>query len=164
MGTLDIVLLICFVPAVVRGIQKGFIEQIVSIASIFIGVWAAFRFTQPLSVWLAGYINADAKLLHIISFVVVVVLAVILLNLLGRLLTKTVKLASLGWLNRILGLVFAILKAALIIGLLVFVFDSLNVKWNLIDPGVLKDSVVYNALRDAALKVFPYLKDLIINA
>ena len=48
MGTLDIILLICFIPALVRGIQKGFIEQVISLASIFIGAWMAYRFAEPL--------------------------------------------------------------------------------------------------------------------
>ena len=96
MGTLDIILLICFIPALVRGIQKGFIEQIISLASIFIGAWMAYRFAEPLSVWLTQFINVEPKILGVASFAIVVILTVILLNLLGKLLTKTLKMASLG--------------------------------------------------------------------
>ncbi len=163
MGILDIILLICFIPALVHGIRKGFIEQIVSIVSIFAGAWLAFKFTAPLSTWLTQFINLEAKILHVLCFALVVVLVVLILFLIGRILTGTLKLVSLGWINSLLGILFALLKTALVIGLIIFVFDSLNSKWVIINPEILKDSVVYTALRDASLKVFPYLKSLLTN-
>ena len=161
MGTLDILLLICFIPALVRGIQKGFVEQVVSIASIFVGAWLAYRFASPLGVWLKDYINVEPKILGVASFAIIVILTVFLLNLLGKLLSKTLSLASLGFLNRLLGIVFALLKAALIIGLIIFVFDTLNAKWSLVNTEILQNSVVYTALQNASMKVFPYLKNLL---
>lgn len=161
MGTLDIILLIGFIPALVRGIQKGFIEQVISLASIFIGAWMAYRFAEPLSVWLTQFVNVEPRILGVASFAIVVVLTVILLNLLGRLLTKTLSLASLGFVNRLLGVVFALLKAALIIGLLIFVFDTFNGKWGIVNAELLDGSVIYKALHEAALKVFPYLQNLL---
>ncbi len=163
MGTLDIILLICFIPALVRGIQKGFIEQLVSIISILLGAWLAFRFSLPVSEWLSGYVTMEPKPLQLIAFILVALLSVLVLVLIGKLITHTLKLASLGWLNRLLGVVFALLKAALIIGLLIFIFDSFNAKWGLIKPETLGESPVYIALRDAAMKVFPYLQSLITN-
>ena len=53
MGILDIVLLICFVPAIVSGVTKGFIRQVVEIVAILAGAWVAFRCSSMLSVWLA---------------------------------------------------------------------------------------------------------------
>ena len=35
MGILDIILLCCFIPAIVQGISKGFISQVISIHSPF---------------------------------------------------------------------------------------------------------------------------------
>ena len=61
MGTLDIILLICFIPAIVRGIQKGFVEQLVAIVSILLGAWLAFKFSTPLSTWAAGFITLEPK-------------------------------------------------------------------------------------------------------
>lgn len=161
MGILDIILLICFIPALVRGIQKGFIEQVISLVSIFLGAWMAYRFAEPLSVWLTQFINVEPRILGVASFAIVVVITVLLLTLLGKLLAKTLSLASLGLLNRILGVVFALLKAALIIGLIIFVFDTFNAKWNIINPEILNASVIYRVLHQAAIKVFPYLQNLL---
>ena len=164
METLDIILLVCFVPAIITGISKGLIEQPVSLASLFVGVWAAFRFSTLIAQWLNTFLQVDQKIVNIAAFALTVILAVLLLTLLGKLITKTLKLAALGWANRLLGLVFALLKAALIIGLLIFIFDPINAKFNLVKPEILDGSVIYTTLHDLSMKVFPYLKELITNA
>lgn len=151
-------------PAIITGISKGLVEQLVSLASLFVGVWAAFRFSTVIAEWLNGFLQLDQRIVNIAAFALTVILAVLLLTLLGKLITKTLKLTALGWANRLLGLVFALLKAALIIGLLIFIFDPINAKFNLVKPEILDGSVIYTALHDLSTKVFPYLKELLTNA
>ena len=150
-------------PAIVTGISKGLVEQLVSLVSIFAGVWAAFKFSVFLGGWLSGVLQADPKIINIVAFALTVILTVFLLNIVGKIITKTLKMASLGWLNRLLGLVFALLKAAIVIGLLIFIFDPINAKFGLVKPEVLNGSVIYSSLHDLSTKVFPYLKELITN-
>ena len=66
----------------------------------------------------------------------------------------------LGWLNRLLGLVFALLKAALVLGLIVTLFDSLNGIFKIVDQETLDASFMYPGLKNFADMVFPYLKKL----
>lgn len=163
MDTLDIIILICFIPAIIRGLQKGFIEQAVALVSLVLGAWLAFRFSSVVSGWLHPYLEVSETVLNVISFAVIVIAVVLILFLLGRLLTGIVNLVLLGWLDRLLGLVFAILKAALIIGLAVVLFDTLNLKFEFIKAEVLDSSVLYNPIKDLAYAIFPYLKELIFK-
>ena len=79
----------------------------------------------------------------------------------GKILEGTIKLVMLGWLNRLLGVIFSFLKATLIIGLIIMAFCSLNNTFNLVSEDVLNQSVLFPPLKDAAYTVFPYLKDLL---
>ena len=151
-------------PAIITGISKGLVEQLVSLVSLVVGVWAAFHFSSALAEWLNGYLQVEPKIINICAFALTVVLTVQILNLLGKLISKTLSMASLGWANRLLGLVFALLKAALIIGLLIFIFDPINAKLNLVKPEVLNASAVYTFLHGLSMKVFPFLRELIANA
>ncbi len=151
-------------PAIITGITKGFIEQVMALASIFVGVWASFRFSLVVGGWLNGFIQADQQVINIIAFAVIVMTVVFVLMLLAKLLSKTLDLVMLGWLNRLLGVVFAILKAALVLGLLIFLLDPINDKTGLVSSEVLDKSVLYNLLHGIATEVFPYLKDLLLNA
>ena len=163
MCALDIILLVCFIPALISGISKGLVEQIVGLASLVLGAWLAFRFSARLSVWLAPYMNLEEKLLHVVSFAIILILTIVVLFLIGKLLTGLLKMADLGWINRAFGFIFAIFKTALLLGLLITVFEGLNDKWDFVKPEVLAESPVYIALKGFALKVFPYLKSLITN-
>ena len=69
----------------------------------------------------------------------------------------------LGWLDWILGVVFALLKAGLFIGICIVLFDTLNAKFEFVDNAVLDESVLYSPIRDIAYTVFPYLKELLLK-
>lgn len=161
MNVLDIILLLCFVPAIIGGLRRGFIAQVVAIISIILGIWLSFKFSAVLSGWLGQWIEAGEQMLHVISFAVIMILAILALAAVGKLIEATVKIILLGWLNRLLGLIFALLKYALIIGLLLMLFNSLNGQFHMVDKEVLDSSLLYGPLLNLANSVFPYLKALI---
>jgi membrane protein required for colicin V production len=164
MSTLDIIILVCFVPAIVRGIQRGFIAQVVSLVSVVLGIWLAFQFSEIVCEWLRQYLpNLSETILHIIGFVLILAVVALLFHLVGKLILKIFKAVDLGWFNWILGILFSLLKAALIIGLVLVLFDTLNLKFELVKPETLDQSVLYAPIRDAAYKVFPYLKALLFK-
>ncbi len=161
MAILDIILLLCFVPAIVSGISKGFVKQVADLVAILLAAWAAFHFSTPLADWLGLRITLDPTVLKVLSFVLIAVLAAVALNLVGALITKTLKALSLGFLNGLLGLVFAVLKVGLVLGLLILLFESLNSSLHLVRPESMENAVVYNALKDIADSIFPILKTFI---
>lgn len=161
MNIVDIILLICFVPALVQGLRKGFISQVIAIISIIAGVWVSARFTASASTWLAQYIEGSEQVLKVISFALIFIAVIAVLAILGRLLEGTVKLIMLGWLNRLLGMVLSLVKAGLIVGLVIMAFCSLNNTFSLVSEEVLNDSVLFPPLKNMAYTVFPYLKELL---
>ena len=161
MAILDIILLLCFIPAIVSGISKGFVKQVADLVAILLAAWAAFHFSTPLAGWLGQRFTLDPTVLKVISFVLIALVAALLLNLVSTLITKALSALSLGFLNRILGLIFAILKVALVLGLLILLFESLNSTLHLVPEDKLSNAVVYHALRDAANSIFPILKTFV---
>ena len=163
MSTPDIIILICFLPAIISGITKGFIEQVIALVSLILGAWLAFKFSTVVSDWLKPYFEVSETVMNVISFVVIMVAVVLVLFVLSKILTGMTKLVMLGWLDRLLGLVFALLKAGLIIGILIILFDTLNVKFEFVEEKVLDESVLYAPIRDIAYMIFPYLKELLLK-
>ena len=161
MNILDIILLICFVPALIQGIRKGFIAQAISIISIVAGIWASARFADVVSAWGAQYITASEQVMKVVAFALILVVVFIVLGLVGRLLEGLFNLVLLGWVNKLLGVVFALLKTALIIGLLIIVFTSINDNFHFVQESVLNESVLYPHLKKIAFEVFPYVKDML---
>ena len=158
MATLDIILLICFLPGIIRGISKGFLEQALSLAGIVVSVWAAFKFSALVCTWLKPYLSLSETTLSVVAFALILVAVCLAVLIVAKLLTKVLEMSMLGWLDKILGLVFALVVNGLLLGVFVILFDTLNLKFGFVKPEVLDGSVVYTTLRDFCYLVFPYLK------
>lgn len=163
MGITDLILLACYIPGIVRGILKGFVEQAVALFSILLGIWFASRFSARASAALSAYIPWKPELLRAATFVIIVILTILLLYLVGRLLTKVIKISTLGWLNRLLGIVLGIVVTTLVLGVVVTAVDAFNAHWALIPAEYLDGSAVWCALREFASAVFPSIKQLIVT-
>ena len=158
MATLDIILLICFLPGIIRGISKGFLEQALSLVGIVLSVWAAFKFSALVCGWLKPYLSLSETTLNVVAFALILIAVCIVVLLVAKLLTKVLEMSMLGWLDKILGLVFALVVNGLLLGVFVILFDTLNLKFGFVKPEVLDGSIVYTTLRDFCYLVFPYLK------
>lgn len=161
MAILDIILLLCFIPAIVTGISKGFVRQVIDLVAILAAAWAAFQFSKILGPWLGQYITLDPSILNVVSFVLIAIVVAVILHLIGSLITNAMKALSLGFVNRLLGLVFGVLKVALILGLLILLFETLNSSLQIVKPEATANAVVYNALKNAANAIFPILKSFV---
>lgn len=161
MTILDIVLLIWFLPAIYVGLSKGFFKQAASIVALVLGIWLAYRYYQPVSALLAGYFkDAQPTLLNVTGFVLIFLGTSAAATILGNLLTRLLKAVSLGWVNRFLGLLFAVAKTALILALVVYLFNLLNARLGIIGDGTLHKSAVWCFFHDLSEKIFPFLKEL----
>lgn len=163
MSIIDIILLICFIPALVSGLKKGLISQLIAIISIVAGVWISFEFATVTSQWLGQYLEAPENILRIAAFALIMVGVFVVLGLVGKLLEGILNLVMLGWANKLFGVLFSFLKTALITGLLIMVFNSLNTSLDLVSQETLSESVLYTPLKNFADSVFPYIREMISN-
>ena len=165
MNTLDIIILILFIPGIIRGLTKGFLQQAIALVGIVISAWIAKQFFPRVAEFLSPLTGLEGQALDVLSFAIVLIVALVILLLLAKLLTKVVEMATLGWLNRALGVFLSIFITAIVIGFLATVFDTLDAKFNIMGENTLiKDSLLYGYLRDFAEAAFPYLKQIIAPA
>jgi len=164
LNTLDIILLICFIPAFIQGLRKGFAGQIISILTLIIGAYLSFRFSDSVSKSLApSFQNVDLRLLRLLSFVLIFSGVSAALWALGRFLQKLIDITTLGWLNRILGMFFSVFATALVLALIFSVTDGFNDRIQLIKPETLQGSQIYLGIKNFAARVFPYLEAFFKN-
>ena len=164
MATLDIILLICFIPGIIRGLSKGFLEQALSLAGIVVSVWAAFKFSSLVCGWLKPYLSLSETTLSVVAFALILIAVCLAVLVVARLLTKVLEMSMLGWLDKVLGLAFALIINALLLGVFIILFDTLNLKFGFVKPEVLDASIIYTTLRDLSYLVFPYLKAFFFKA
>jgi membrane protein required for colicin V production len=160
MGTIDIVILACFLPAVYLGLKNGFIRQLVALAVVAGGIVLALRFSDTVGAWLQQRIKVEPFWIKAISFALIFIAVALVLNLAGKLLEKVLSIAMLGWLNRLLGLALALATSALLIGVIVYMVDSANQLVEFLPKEKIEESRFYKPLLTLVQNVFPYLKSL----
>lgn len=160
--TLDIIILVIIAASAIWGIFKGFINQIVSIAALLLGIWCASRFTVYLSAQAKELfsLSLEQNTLHIIVFVAIFIIVLILSHLIGKGIEGLVKLTMLGWLNRLLGFLFGGAKAAIILGALTYVINYVNNQLQIIPQSLLSSSKVYVFIEHSAQQFFPFLHNI----
>lgn len=163
MNTLDIILAICLLPAVIQGVSKGFISQAVALISLIVGVWASFQFAEVVCSFIMPYLSIPEPVTHVIAFILIFCVVALALHLLEKIILKVVKIVMLGWLDKLLGIAFAVFKAVLIIGVLVMLFNTINIEGRFVSQETLDSSVLYGPIKDFAYTVFPYFKQLLLT-
>lgn len=163
MCTLDIILSICLAASVIQGLVKGFTDQIIALVSIILGTWAAFKFSDLVCGWAGPYLHMSGQVLHVIVFILMIIAVIVVMHLLGKVIKASIKFVMLGWLDRLLGAVFALLKATLIIGVLIILFNTLNTSFHIVDEAIMEKSVLYSPIKRIAYGVFPYFKELLFR-
>lgn len=163
MNIIDIIILCCLVPAIIRGISKGFVSQAFSLLALIIGAWLSFKFSGVVGDWLVSFADLPAGLLHVIAFALILLVVMVVVHLVGKAIEKIMKVVMLGWLNKLLGAFFALLKAVLIVGLIIILFDALNNTIPLVRESTVDGSILYHPVKDVADVIFPYLKELIFK-
>lgn len=106
-------------------------------------------FTEQVSELLFKFINIDLKVLNIVSFILLFISVTISFSLIGKSLTKLIKFASLGLINRLLGGIFSLGKYLVVFSFFVLLLNYLNnfFSINLIPQETLNSSKVYNILQ-----------------
>lgn len=163
MCTLDIILAICLSAALIQGIIKGFTEQVIALVAIIAGTWTAYKFTDLVCSMLQPYLNMSDRILHVIVFILMIVAVILVLHLLGKVIKASIDFVMLGWLDKLLGAVFAVLKASLVLGILIILFNTLNSAFNIVPESATDGSVLYATLKRIAYTVFPYFKELLFK-
>jgi len=165
MSTVDLIILLLFIPGLIQGIRKGFVSQAIALVSVFAGIWLAFHFAEMLCAWMMQFVpKAPHTLLYVISFILVVCAVIILMGAVAKALRKLIDIVMMGLIDRLLGLVFATLTSLLIISILVVMFSYVNNITGLVSADTLEESSLYGPIKDFAYKVFPYLKGFIVKS
>ena len=159
MNWIDIVICIPLVWGFYKGITKGLVIELATIVALWLGVWAALKFSEILAGFAHDHFGWSSKYLHVICFCVILLCVLMLVYLLARLLTRVVKAVALGWLNKLLGAAFGMLKFALLLSILFFVFDAMEKSYPFISAEAKNNSLLYQPIAKIAPALIPGLSE-----
>jgi len=159
MNILDIIILLPVAWFGYKGFTKGFFLEAASVVALLLGVWAAIHFSYWLAQQMASWFSTDWKYLPITSFLIVFILVIIIVHLIAKALTKASSKASLGFINKLAGLLLGAAKVLIVFGVLIVIINRFDSDGKYINNEVKTGSLVYVPLDDAVMKIYPSVEE-----
>ncbi|MCG8387676.1 MAG: CvpA family protein [Cytophagales bacterium] len=164
MNLLDIVLAVILLFAAYKGFQRGFLLEVIAVAAFVLAVLGGFKLLHWGMELLGQYFNLHGEILPYVSFVLIFIAIVLIVNVIGRFLKKIVDMTLLGPVDSIAGAVISMIKWAFGISIILWLSNS----FGLVFPGSWVDqSILYPYLLtfapqvvDVFSSVLPFTDDL----
>jgi membrane protein required for colicin V production len=107
------------------GLLRGFVREAVSLVFWILAIWAAWKFGPIIEPHLGGLL-ADTSVAPWIGRLVILVLVLLVGWIVGMLLSYFTRSLGLGAMDRVLGLLFGILRGVVLVGLIVIGAELLH--------------------------------------
>ncbi len=122
LNLLDALILITLGWNLIRGFNKGFVEELLSILGIVLSVYAAYLYAPKLSYLL---LKTKASTVIVLTGFTVFLFLFSIFKLISSFIDSKVSKSSLGFLNNLLGTLFGVLRGVLFSSLFVFAISAL---------------------------------------
>lgn len=155
MSVIDVVLGALILFGLVRGFMKGLFVEVASLVALVAGVYGAIHFSNFAADFLQAKVDWNEKTINITAFAITFVIIVLAIAMAGKALTKLANFAALGIINKFLGGVFGALKIALILSVVLNIFDKMNSTITFVDEENIDDTVLYEPVKDLVPMIFP---------
>ncbi len=145
MGILDILILIPLAYGAWKGFTNGLVKEVAQLVGLILAVFLAFKQMDALGAWVTAQTGIDGNAAHIIAFIIVFGMVMFVVSGLVYGLNVILKITLMSIPNRIMGLVFGILKAGVGVSVLLIMLGSLELP----EESIRSESLLY-----------PYVKPL----
>ena len=158
MNYIDIILIIPLLWGLYKGFSKGLIIEAATLIAFGLAVWGGIKFSNFLSVWMRDSLGWTSKYLPIISFAVIFIGILVLIFFIAKLIERFVKAVSLGFVNKLAGGIFGVLKFGLILSMLIFILNAVEKTIQVIPTQTKKSSLLYEPIGKIAPMIIPGLE------
>ena len=123
MNPFDIFIIIILGYSIIRGLFRGLVKEVSSIIGVLGGFYAAYSYYPMVAKLLAGLIS-EVAYRNILSFLIIFCGILIIISILGVVIKYLLNVAFLGWVDRICGVVFGLIKGVLIVTVIFIILTT----------------------------------------
>lgn len=157
MNWIDTAIVIVLIISVVMGFINGLVKEVASLAALILGIWGAIKFSTFTAAKLYDYFDMTGQYVGIIAFLITFGIIVVIIHFIGILADKLVNAVALGFLNRLLGIVFGVLKSILIMSVFFVILNAIDARKPFLPKERIEGSIFYNPISDIAPVIFPII-------
>ena len=163
MKIIDLVIAIPVLWGIYKGYTKGLISEVAQFAALVLGVLLGTKLSYLFSGFLINTLGLSEDIVPVVSFALVFLAVLFGVFLLSKALTNAAKSISLGWLNSVGGMVLGGLKFLLVIGIILQLIVSNDVKGKFISNETRQQSILLSPTLKTTSFFSPYLKKALFD-
>ncbi|MCB2221320.1 MAG: CvpA family protein [Bacteroidetes bacterium] len=153
MNYIDIIFIIPIIWFAYKGFKRGLIIELASLVALILGIYAALYFSGYAADFLVNNFDMGPKYVPVVAFIITFIGVVIVVHFIGRIMEKLINMVALGFLNKLTGGIFGIMKAILFISIVLMIIHHFN------DQFISKDKQEGSLLYEPIAGVAPFLWD-----
>ena len=157
MNWIDLIIIIILAFAIFRGFTEGFVKELASLAALVLGIWGAIKFSAFTAGKLDEWFDMTGQYVGIVAFLVTFGAIVVLINFVGIIIDKLVDATPLSFLNRLLGILFGLIKTVLILSVFLAVLNAIDARRPFLPEETIEGSMLYSPVSDIAPALFPVI-------
>lgn len=158
---IDVVLGVLLLWGTVNGFRRGLVVEVASLLALVLGVWGGIHLSHGVAEFVRTEWGWEGAYIPHVSFAITFVGIVVAVWLVGKLLTQVLKMIALNIFNRIAGAAFGLIKFAILLGVLIQLWNTIDPKGHIWPHEDRNDSLLYPYVETLSTTIFPQLQELI---
>jgi membrane protein required for colicin V production len=157
MNWIDLIIVVLLILSFINGFINGFVKEVASLAALILGIWGAIKFSSFTAAKLYDWFDMSGQYVGLIAFLITFGIIVVVIHFIGIIADKIISAIALGFLNRLLGMVFGVIKSVLILSVIFCVLNAIDVRRPFLPKEKIEESKFYNPISDIAAAIFPII-------
>lgn len=158
MSFFDIIVAALLAFSLYKGIKNGLFVEVASLVSLLLGIYLAIKFSSLMTGMISKHVSWNPTNIQITAFILTFILVVIGVYFLAKILTGIADFAMLGWMNKLGGGFFRVLKTILILSIFIAFFEKINFNNTFAKKETLDNYIFYNPVKKVAAFVYPSIE------
>jgi membrane protein required for colicin V production len=160
---IDFIAVGLIILSIIKGLRNGLVVAVFSLLAFIVGLAAALKLSVVVADYLGTNTHISQRWLPILAFAIVFFTVTLLVRLGAKAIEAVLKVAMLGWLNKLGGIIFYLVLYFFIFSILLFYADQLHI----IKPETTEISSTYKliypiapVIMDTLGSILPFFKNM----
>lgn len=158
MNFVDIILIIPLGYSAWRGFRKGLIIEVFTLLALLVGIYAGIHFSDWTSDRISEYFEIEPNYLPVVAFTVTFLVIGAMVFFAGKMLEQMIKVVNLSPINKILGVLFGMLKMIYTLSILLIILETYDERGDFIPEDLKDSSLLYRPIKVTATATIPAIE------
>jgi len=159
MNFIDIIIIVPLGYAAWQGFKKGFIIELFTLLALLVGIYAGIHFSDWTAQFIRDSFDVGGKYIPVVAFSLTFLAVGAMVYFAGKMLEKMIQVVNLSPVNKILGIVFALLKMLYTLSIGIILLETYDERGEFIPQDIKTESLLYTPVKVIASATIPAIEE-----